>query len=222
MNKYLYIICRTSIVLLLLILAFASAKAQTVVYVGETTTLDVEPQPGDTYSWQLYDDGTVDFAKVDGNCPASSANFVGSPDGASVQVEWLEPGIYFYKVTATDITGCTMNLKIGIIEVKESRPIAIIAQPEPDNICIGDLATLEISISAKGPWNLTITDGLNSWEVNDIQKSPFLFQFKPLSGAFYWISKVSNVNGTTIIPSPQVWLEVKPRPVSSKIYLYEP
>lgn len=210
------------VVLLLVLLAFASAKSQTVVYVGETTTLDVEPQPGDTYSWQLYDDGTVDFAKVDGNCPASSANFVGSPDGASVQVVWNKVGIYFYKVTAYDITGCTMNLKIGIIEVKEALPVATIAQPEPDNICAGDMATMEISITALGPWNLTVTDGVNSWEVTDIQESPFLFKFTPISGAFYWVSEVSNKNGTTTDPSPKVWLEVKPRPVSSKIYQYEP
>ncbi|MFY9152780.1 MAG: hypothetical protein WAO52_12230 [Prolixibacteraceae bacterium] len=222
MIKLLYIVRRAMVVLLLMLLVLAAAWAQTIVYVGETTTLDVVPQPGDTYSWELYDDGTVDFAVVPGNCPASSASFVGSPDGASVQVEWHEPGIYFYKVTAFDITGCTMNLKIGIIEVKEARPTAIITQPEPDNICVGDLAKLEVSISAKGPWNMTITDGTNFWTITDIQETPFYFQFRPFSGAFYWVTEVSNKAGKTIIPSPKVWLDVKPRPVSSRIYQYEP
>lgn len=222
MIKLWYIFRRVMVAMLLLLLAMASAMAQTVTYVGETTTLEAVQQPGDTYNWELYDDGTVDFAIVPGNCPVSSASFVGGSSGASVQVQWHEPGIYFYKVTAIDITGCTMNLKIGIIEVKESRPIAIITQPEPDNICLGDLATLEVSISAEGPWNLTITDGTNLWTITDIQESPFYFLFRPTSGAFYWVSEVSNKAGKTIIPSPKVWLDVKPRPVSSRIYQYEP
>ncbi len=206
---------------LLMLFAATFVGAQTIAYVGETTTLTVIQQPGDTYGWELYDDGTVDFAVVPGNCPVSSANFVGGNTGSSVQVAWYKPGIYFFKVTAYDITGCTQNLKIGIIEVKELKPTAIIT-PNPDAVCIGETAQLEITLTAKGPWNLTLTDGVNEWKLTDIQETPYLFNFKPLAGAFYWVSEVSNAGGTTVVPSEKVWLEVKPKPVSSKIYQYEP
>ena len=221
MNKLWYIVRRVLVALLLLLFALASAKAQTVVYVGDTSTLEVEQQPGDTYGWELYDDGTVDFAQVPGNCPASSAIFVGGSSGASVQVTWLKKGFYFFKVTAYDITGCTMNLKIGIIEVREQLPKATIT-PNPDAICIGDIAKLEISFTGNSPRNFTITDGINNWVITNISENPYQFYFKPVAGAYYWVSEVSNTAGTNTDPSPKEWLEVKPKPTSSKIYQYEP
>lgn len=217
-----YIFHRATVVLVLLLLTMASAMAQITVYVGETTTLSVVQQPGDTYLWELYDDPSVDFAIIPGNCPASSAIFVGGNAGASVEVQWKKEGTYFYKVTGYDITGCTMNLKIGIVEVKEAKPVAEIIQPEPNMICVGEVATLEINITRTGPWDLTITDGTNVWKETNIQETPYLFQIKPLYGAFYWITEVSNANGTTTEPSEKVWLEIKPKPVSSIIYPYEP
>lgn len=214
-------IVRRVLVALSLLLLVASAMAQTIAYVGETSTLEVVQQPGDTYGWELYDDPSVDFALVPGNCPATSADFAGSNFGASVQVSWFKPGIYYFKITAYDITGCTQNIKIGMIEVREEKPTAVIL-PNPEAICIGETAELKIELTAKGPWNLTITDGLKVWNITDIQETPFTFGFKPLAGANYWVSEVSNAAGTTSVPSAKVWLEVKPRPVSSKIYPYDP
>ena len=63
--------------------ALAPAMAQTVVnqnvvYQGETTTLEVDSLTGDTYSWELYNDSTVNFATATGTAvadgDATSAN----------------------------------------------------------------------------------------------------------------------------------------------------
>ena len=217
MIRPLYIL-RLALAVLLLLLALAPAKAQMSVYQGETTTLTVVEVPGQTYEWEIYDDGTVNFAAVPGNCPVASANFVGSNTGASVDVQWFKPGIYFYKVTARDAAGCTMNLKIGKVEVKESSPTAIIIQPDPDWICEGETAILEIKISGKGPWDLTYTDGINSWTIKGINNPDYQLRVSPKAPSSYWVTQVINANGTNTKPSEAVWVIVYPKPVSSKIY----
>lgn len=103
---------------LLLLQALAPAMAQNVVSEGSVSPLSVEQKPGDTYTWELYDTA-VDFAQVIyGNCPVASADFVGSNQGASVQVLWKKAGDYFFKVTARDALGCTNNIKIGRMKVE--------------------------------------------------------------------------------------------------------
>ena len=214
-------IFRLTIAVLLLLLAVAPAMAQTVVYVGETVPLTVDETPGDTYQWEIYKDGTVNFAIVPGLIPGTDFNFVAGNAGASVQVVWTKPGIYFFKVTATDITGCASNIKIGMLEVKESLPSATIKPPEKA-ICVGETATLEISLTATGPWNLTYTDGTSSWTIKDIQDPTYYLRVSPVVPTKYWVTEVSNQYGTNSVPSDAVLLEVNPKPVSSKIYQYEP
>ena len=133
------------VITLLTLLAVASAKATNTVYQNKVTTLSVNPYPGHTYEWELYNDGTVDFAKVSGNCPKSSAKFVASNYGAKVDVLWLEPGTYFFKVTARDGLGCAMNLKIGIMNVISFDPQAIITGTTVSGAC--EQVTLDASKS---------------------------------------------------------------------------
>jgi len=156
----LYILRLALVVLQLLMLALASTKAQTVVYQGSTTTLTVVNVQGHTYEWELYTDATINFATVSGNCPATSANFEGSRFGANVRVSWFVPGIYFFKVTARDGLGCTMNLKIGMIKVIPIENKAIIAGPTVSGVCqqvkldgsksIGDIIRYDWSMASSG------------------------------------------------------------------------
>lgn len=151
---------RLWVVLLLLLLALAPARAQTVVSQGKVTSLAVVQVPGHTYEWELYNDATLNFATVAGNCPVTSATFSGSHLGSSVQVIWLIPGIYFYKVTARDALGCTMNLKIGMIRVISTELDAVIAGVTQTGACqqvtldasksIGDLVKYEWSLIGSG------------------------------------------------------------------------
>lgn len=148
------------VVLLPLLLALAPAMAQTVVYKGKTIPLSVVVVPGNTYEWELYNDPSVNFAAVPGNCPAESATFVGGNTGPSVNVQWLKTGIYFFKVTARDAIGCTMNLKVGMIKVVPIDIEAIIAGPTQAGACqqikldasgsVGDIIKYEWSSIDKG------------------------------------------------------------------------
>jgi hypothetical protein len=205
-------------VLLLLLLALAPAKAQLVVFQGETSTLTVVQEPGDTYQWELYNDGTVNFATVPGNCPATSATFVGVDTGTSVNVKWLLPGIYFFKVTAQDITGCTSNIKIGMVEVKPSLPTAELVQPIPDYICVGESIFVQVKLTGVSPWEFTYTDGTDSWTVKGVTDSDYPLKLSPASSSQFWITEVKNANGSNPIPSAKVVIVVNPKPDISKIY----
>jgi len=116
--------------LLTLLLASATAMAQTVVYQGETTPLTVVEVPGHTYKWEIYSDLTVDFAKEPGNCPVTSATFVGGNTKASVIVRWIRTGIYFYKIRAHDANNCAMNMKIGMIKVVPKEILVVLGFEE--------------------------------------------------------------------------------------------
>ncbi|HEY3389807.1 MAG TPA: gliding motility-associated C-terminal domain-containing protein [Prolixibacteraceae bacterium] len=148
------------VVLLPLLLALAPAMAQTVVYKGKTIPLSVIEVPGNTYEWEIYSDITVDFAKVPGNCPAAAANFVGGNTGPTVNVEWLELGIYFFKVTARDAQNCAMNFKMGMIKVIPIEIEAIISGATFTGACqqvkldasksIGDIMKYEWTLIDQG------------------------------------------------------------------------
>jgi len=212
----------TLAVLLLMLLALAPAKAQEPVYQGDTDTLTVKQMDGDTYMWELYDDGTVNFATVPGNCPTSKAEFVGGNTGPSVKVKWTEPGIYFFKVTAYDVSGCTSNIKIGIMEVLEAKPTATITSPDPMLICTGETASLEVTLTGKAPWEITYTDGTDSWTEKGITESVYQLKINTNVSTFYWITEVKDARGTNPEDSPSVLVVVSPKPEIGRIYQYEP
>ena len=130
-----YIVRLAMAILILLLLAVASVMAQRTVYEGTRTKLEVEHLKGDTYQWELYSDPNVNFALVNGNCPHASARFIGNNTGPAVEVEWLLPGIYFYKVTALSASECTNNLKLGMIKVIPYEVQAIIAGAAQSGVC---------------------------------------------------------------------------------------
>lgn len=209
----------------------APVLAQNVAYQGQTTTLAVDQMPGDTYSWELYDDGTVDFAIVSGNCPVTSATFVGGNVGASVQVKWLKPGFYFFKVNARDITGCTNNIRIGIIEVKPALPTATL-KITPAEICDDgvSVAQLEIAFTGPGPWNMIlqtkdVASGAATTEAYlNIPESdnPKIITVGPTLNTEYTVIEVSNSYATQTEPSNSVTLTVHPLPEKTPIYLKLP
>lgn len=216
-------ILRLMLVFIPVLLFLAQTRAQgDTVCAGETSTWQVVEVPGDTYTWELYNDVTdINFATDPGNCPPTEAYFTGGVNtGDSVNVMCLVPGIYFIKVTATD--SCSMNLKVGKITVEECYSYATLL--EPGTVCSGDTAMLTIEITgASGPWVVTYTDGTTTWTEN-ITSSPHTFPLIPtptVQGAYqYWITSVSNPYMTNDTPGDPVTLIVKPKPVTSPIYRY--
>ena len=209
-------------VLLLMLLALAPAMAQNEVYQGETSTLEVEQMNGDTYLWELYKDSTVNFAIDKPDCPPEMAYFVGANEGSSVQVKWVEPGRYFFKITAYDVSGCTSNIKIGIMKVKEAKPTATFTSPDPTLICSGETASLEVTLTGAAPWEITYTDGADSWTVKDISDSVYLLKISPNTPTVYWITEVKDAHGTNPEDSETVLVVVNPKPEIGRIYQYEP
>jgi len=222
LKKLLYIARYLALaVLLLLLLALAPAKAQNVAYTGETSTLSVEQQPGDVYSWELYSEPTdpnFDFAIETGSSTNTSyAEFVGGNTGPSIGIKWLQPGIYFYKVTALNITGCTNNIEIGIIEIKIAVKAEITASPA---VCAGETVTLTVTLEGTAPWEYTYTDGTNSWTVTNVLTSPNVITLTPgpVITTDYWITKVKDQYGENTTPSEKATQPINPLPAPSTIY----
>ena len=224
MPRLLYIARSLAIAaMLLLLLALAPARAQNVVYQGETSTLAVVPEPFFSYKWELYSDATGNLVTKPGNAKADEAVFVGSSMQASVQVNWLKPGVYYYKVTVSDITGCSMNSKIGRMLVKEAKPTATILSGD-QNICDGETATIEIALTGRGPWDLTYSDEAGNLKtITGITDSNYLLTVNPNVSTQYFITEVKDQNATNTEDSPPVWVIVSPRPVFLRtIHAVEP
>lgn len=224
MKQRLHTIWRLLLVFIPVMLFLAQARGQgDTVCVGQTSVWAVEAVPGDTYTWELYNDVTgINLAVVPGNCPVSEAFFVGGVNtGDSVNVMCLVPGTYFIKVTA--VNSCpTNNLKLGKIVVEECYSYAELLPTDP--VCEGDTAYSEVIITgAPGPWVITYTDGTNIWTQN-VPVSPYNFPlaFTPtVAGSYeYWILSVSNPYMTNDTPGPHMTLIVKPKPFTSPIYKY--
>ena len=130
---------------------------------------------------------------------------------------WVNPGIYFFKVTANR-GSCSMNLKVGRVIVLNPLPTAIIDPPPP--ICAGDSVHLTVQLTGTAPWSITLTDGTNSWVYNNINSSPYNLTVPviPLVTTTYWISEVTDAYGTNTTPSPPVVQVVYPAPSTGVIY----
>lgn len=216
-----HIILCLLLVAIQVLMAVAPAMAQSVVFAGETTPLSTVAIAGDTYTWELYDEvSNVNFATMSGNCPVAEAFFAGNINtGSTVNVTWLSPGIYFFKVTAIR-AGCTKHLKVGKITVLESSAYATILQPPP--ICKGGSTTLSISLTGEAPWSIDVFDGNITTTYEDITTSPFILSISPVSSTVYTVTRVTDATTTTTMPSNSVMLTVNPKPIGSHIYLYNP
>jgi len=204
-------------VLLHLLVALAPAMAQNVARTGETSIISIEQQPGDTYMWTLYNDSTVNFAVTPGTVVQSYAEFVGDTNSSTVTILWKEPGVYFFKVNATDITGCTNNLKIGRVKVLLGVKATIEASPV---VCAGETVTLTVTLEGIPPWEYTYTDGTNSWTVSNVLTSPSVITLTPgpVITTDYWITSVKDSYGTNTTPSAKTTQQVNPLPAPSTIY----
>ncbi|MBL7905599.1 MAG: hypothetical protein JNL22_11310, partial [Bacteroidales bacterium] len=205
----------------LLLLTMAPVMAQThTVYAGQTSELGVQELPGHTYEWDLFtDDVSINFAVTPGNCPAVNAYFNGPSTGPTVSVTWLIPGVYYYRVIATDPKGCS-NLRMGMMTVLNAAPVAIIEDMSP--ICEGDQTTLTINLTGTSPWSLDLDDGSAIITYSNILASPFILNISPLTTTYFTVTSLTDANTTNANPSNTVELIVNPLPAGSRIYHYDP
>lgn len=193
------------------------------VYQGQTTQFAVDTVPGDYYTWDLYNDSTVNFAFDDGTAIEDGQAILesGTLYGPSITVTWPEPGVYFYKVEAVNAAGCTNNLRVGRIRVLESLPTASLRDTA---ICVGDDLIMTADLTGHGPWSFTVTNGVDSHEFTTATADTvYQFNFKPspTSTTEYWVTEVSDIYGTNTEPSDKVTITVHPKPDISKIYQFD-
>lgn len=197
-------------------MAMAPAIAQTVVYQDKTTSLSVTGVPGYSYEWELYADANVNFALVPGNCPVTSAKFVNGNRGAQVSVQWLKPGIYFFKVTAHDPTNCAMNLKIGMIKVIPPEVEAIITGESIIGACqkVKLDASKSIGKIAKYEWSLLDIGGLLTNSEGITTEFSLSSSYRgPLPSNFRVTLKVTDIQGYS--NKDTLSLRVDPLPVAA-------
>lgn len=210
-----HILLRVILGVIPVLLAVAPAAAQNVVCSGQTRELSVVPVPGDTYVWELYKDVSgVNFATTPGNCPPGDAYFVGPSTGPAVNVMWITPGTYYYKVTAYRDT-CTMNLKVGKMEV-DSVPTAELDSLGP--ICQGQTTALTVHLTGYPPWSITYTANGVPVNVNNITATPFQIPVAPTTTTVYQVTNVTDLRCTSNVPSNTVTLIIKPKPVTSPVF----
>jgi hypothetical protein len=188
----------------------------------ETTVLSVVDMSGDTYKWDIYLNSSVDFATTDGDADPALYFVNGINTGPSVSVNWMEPGRYFFRVMAWDSVKCTNNLKVGIIDVIESKPTATLTG---DSICIGEPGEIKITFTGAGPWTVSYTygDGTDIIDVPDITEPEYVIPIAPgpVTTTEYWVMEVSDTCTTNNQPSEKVEIKVYPKPTNSRIYLKE-
>lgn len=219
-----------AVIPVMIAVAWTPVRATTVIYAGEVLELQVVEDANVHYIWDLYNDPGVNFATTGGNISPQQAYFVGGVNtGSRVEVHWLEPGTYFYRVMASGADGCSNNLKIGIIEVLPSYPTANFIEPQP--ICIGDTGTIEIILTGEAPWSITYTySRLGSEEVttivlDNIEKNRTGIHVTHSETGTYEYTIVSVTDSSGVVnegQSARVQLLVNPRPHTSPIYRYDP
>ncbi len=222
-------ILRLLTVALGLLLTGATASAQSVtVYAGQTFTFEVDVQfaAEENITWEIYDNyAGINMAVVPGNCPPTSAFFPAGNTGSSVDITWLVPGWYIVKIEA--VNDCpTNNMKFWLVEVLPALPTASLVV-NPDVVCHGDEADLIITFTGDAPWSFTLeaNDGVNppvTTTYTDIADNPYVIVISPDYTTTYTVTSITDANGTNNDPSNVVTLTVKPRPVGSPIYQYDP
>lgn len=225
-----HIILRLLLVAIPVLLALAPALAQTDnLFVGQTIELSVVEMPGDTYTWELYNDITaVNFATDPGNCPQTEAEFEGGINtGPIVHITLLHTGTYFYKVTAQN-SGCTNNLKIGNITVVHPLPTINLSLSQ-SVVCTGQGTNLEANFTGTAPFNITyrITKPDATTQdivINNIAENSLNLPFTPSSPGTYIFEIISVTDSytTNTSQSSSVTLTVNAKPGGSRIYKYDP
>ena len=98
-------------ILILLAALFGAAQEAIVVFEGATTNHSITKSPGSNYKWDVY----INFSP-DTKAPPDDYEIIGSAGEDKVQIKWLSKGIFYLKVTETDLKGCE-NLKVLPVSV---------------------------------------------------------------------------------------------------------
>ena len=206
---------------MLVAIAVAPAMAQVEVYQGDTLDLVIEELPaGSTYDWEVYCDWSVDLAQNPGNCTGGEYWFIDGIDHQdSVQVVFETAGQYLVKIEAWDPVACTNNMEVYAIIVHEALPEVVL---QGDSVCIGDPAAITFNFAGEAPWSGELTNGTDTIPfTSDTSTYEMIFPTNAVGTTEYWVTELTDNNGTNDEDSEKTEIEVYPEPDISRIYLKE-
>ena len=93
---------------------YGAAQVDIVIYEGATTNNFVEKHPGSSYAWGVYSSFSPTI-----EAPPDDYEIIGPANMDNIRIRWLNAGIYYLKITETDMTGCE-NLKVSPVKVISS------------------------------------------------------------------------------------------------------
>ena len=99
-----------------------------------------------------------------------------------------------YTAIGTSVNGCTNQQTVNVTV----RPVVSGVISGSTTICPSANATLSVSLTGTGPWNLTYTDGTTPVTVNNIASSPYTFTISPATNTTYSITALSDANCTAL------------------------
>ncbi len=215
---------------ILVALTVATAAAQKPVQLievekCETIEFSVVDWPGDRYTWDLYRDSTVNYAKQDGDIDKVSYFEKGIDNGSTIHVHWLDTGRYFLRVMVWNEVECTNNLLLFMVDVTEVIPMA---EVYGDSTCIGDQSFVRIVLSGHGPWDFKYSyssesngNNIVSVNVNGVVEHEVTIPMPPLpvGATEVWVDEIITECTINLIPSDKGRIMIYPKPAQSKIYL---
>jgi len=98
-------------ILILLAALLGAAQEAIVVFEGATTNHFVAKKPGSNYNWGVYINLSPDT-----EAPPNDYEIIGSAGEDKIKIKWPGKGIFYLKVTETDLKGCE-NLKVLPVSV---------------------------------------------------------------------------------------------------------
>lgn len=226
-----HIIYRTlGILLVVLSVAKAGAQEPVVNLVFEqcdTIEFSVVDMPGDRYTWDIYDDYTLNFAHNDGRLEPGVYFVNGDYEGSNVRITGMEPGIYVVRIVVWDEEHCASNIKIAIVEIKPKIPQVELVGTEA---CIGDPTSVRIIFTGTGPYTIqyTIGDALTPTVVNingNVENPEVeipITEPLPVGETSFWLISVEDGCKAYEFPvdeRPRTGIIIHPKPTNSKIYV---
>jgi len=136
-------------------------------------------------SWKWYSD-------------AAYTTFVGNGIGATASIT-VSPTItttYYLRAEGATAPCATITPALtSVTVVVNPRPTSVISGTQ--NLCNGS-ASITVTLTGTGPWNLTYFDGTTSTSVTGIASSPYTFTVSPGSTKTYTVTALSDAYCTSI------------------------
>ena len=106
---------------------------------------------------------------------------------------------YISAVVANDMGGGMVDLSDPCRAVAQGTPVIFFEEPTADlsgdvTICVGENADLTVNYTGPGPYNISYTDGVDTFNLNGINANPYTLTVSPTATTTYTLVSMSNAN----------------------------